>query len=105
MLFRSITNSEDVKVGTVRKYNNKVYVAVQAHRTQDDWTPAKAPALWTAYNKTSEGAEIQEFEQPTGSHDAYNVGDKVIFEGQVYECIIDNNTWSPTDYPSSWKSV
>ncbi|NLW06318.1 MAG: sugar-binding protein, partial [Pseudomonadaceae bacterium] len=40
---------------------------------------------------------------PTGAHDAYNKGDKVIFEGEVYESTIDNNTWSPTDYPSSWK--
>ena len=48
---------------------------------------------------------IPEWVQPTGSHDAYNVGDKVIYEGQVYECIIDDNTWSPTDYPQGWKLI
>jgi len=41
----------------------------------------------------------------TFSHDAYNVGDKVIYEGQVYECIIDNNIWSPTDYPQGWEEA
>ena len=33
------------------------------------------------------------------------VGDKVIFEGQVYESVIDGNVWSPIDNPTSWKSV
>ena len=28
---------------------------------------------------------IPEWVQPTGSHDAYNIGDKVIYEGKVYE--------------------
>lgn len=97
--------NEDVKVGTVRKYNNKVYIAVQAHRTQDDWMPVKAPALWTAYNKTSEGAEIQEFEQPTGARNAYNKGDKVSYNGKVYESLIDANTWLPATYPAGWKGV
>ena len=39
------------------------------------------------------------------AEDAYNVGDKVIYEGNVYESIIDGNTWSPADYPSSWKLI
>lgn len=37
--------------------------------------------------------------------DAYNEGDKVIFEGQVYESVIKANTWSPTDYPKGWKII
>lgn len=40
--------------------------------------------------------------QPTGAHDAYNLGDRVTFEGQVYESAIDANTWSPAAYPAGW---
>ena len=43
--------------------------------------------------------------QPTGSHDAYNIGDMVIFEDKVYESVIDGNTWSPTDYPQGWLKI
>lgn len=32
-------------------------------------------------------------------------GDKVVFEGQIYECLIDNNSWSPIDYPPGWTLV
>ena len=32
----------------------------------------------------------------------YKIGDKVIFEGDVWVSKIDNNTWSPTEYPTGW---
>lgn len=43
--------------------------------------------------------------QPTGAHDAYNTGDRVTFEGQVYESVIDANTWSPAAYPAGWQLI
>ena len=32
-------------------------------------------------------------------------GDKVIFNGTTYESVIDNNVWSPADYPAGWEVV
>ena len=32
-------------------------------------------------------------------------GDKVRFEGVVYESTMDNNIWSPTAYPAAWKVI
>lgn len=32
-------------------------------------------------------------------------GDKVRYEGKIYESLIDNNVWKPTDYPQGWKEV
>lgn len=43
--------------------------------------------------------------QPTGAHDAYNSGDKVTFEGVVYESVLNGNTYSPSAYPAGWKTV
>ena len=43
--------------------------------------------------------------QPTGTHDAYHTGDRVTFGGEVWESVIDNNTWSPTDYPQGWERI
>ena len=48
---------------------------------------------------------IPDFVQPTGAHDAYNKGDKVKFEGKVYESLIDANTYSPSAYPAGWKEI
>ena len=33
------------------------------------------------------------------------IGDKVKFEGKVYQSLIDNNVWSPSDYPQGWEEV
>ena len=42
---------------------------------------------------------------PTAVADAYSVGDRVTFEGAVWESVIDANVWSPTGYPAGWKAV
>ena len=41
-----------------------------------------------------------EWEQKT-----YNIGDRVTFNGKVYESIMDNNVWSPEAYPAGWEEV
>lgn len=83
-------------------YNNALYQCVQAHTSQADWTPDIVPALFT--RKTPAGV-IPDWVQPTGAHDAYNIGDQVLFNGLVYESIIDANVWSPTDYPQGWQLI
>lgn len=45
------------------------------------------------------------WQQPTGAHDAYNIGDRVTFEGNIYESLIDANVWSPTAYPQGWQLI
>lgn len=48
---------------------------------------------------------VDEFTQPVGGHDAYQTGDKVMFEGQTWRSLIDNNVWSPVSNPSGWEQV
>ena len=43
--------------------------------------------------------------QPTGGHDAYLKGERVTFEGAVWESVIDGNVWSPADHPAGWKQI
>jgi hypothetical protein len=31
--------------------------------------------------------------------------DYVIFENAIYKSLIDNNSWSPADYPAGWEIV
>lgn len=49
--------------------------------------------------------EWPDFKQPTGTHDAYMKDDKVTYNGKHYISLIDNNTWSPDDYPQGWQLV
>ena len=101
-LYESYQVDKLYKEDDIFKYEGKLYKVIQAHTSAENWIPSELPALYL--NMTPENV-IPEWIPPTGSHDAYNVGDKVIYEGQVYECMIDNNTWSPTDYPQGWKLI
>lgn len=49
--------------------------------------------------------EYPEFVQPTGAHDAYNIGDKVTYNGKKYICQINGCVWAPDVYPQGWQEV
>lgn len=49
--------------------------------------------------------EYPEYVQPTGAHDAYNTGDKITYDGNKYECLMDGCVWNPTEYPQGWQKV
>ena len=51
---------------------------------------------------------IAEFVQPTGAHDAYYAGDKVIFNGRKWVCTAPEGyacTYSPSAYPAYWEDL
>ena len=83
-------------------YNSVLYKVLQDHTSQETWTPTSAPSLF-AKVLTSE-REILEWEQPSSTN-PYMKGDKVKYNGKVYESVIDNNVWSPEAYPQGWKEV
>ena len=90
------------KVGDLVAYHGKLYEVIQVHTSQADWLPNEVPAL---YKPTVPENVIPEWVQPTGSHDAYNIGDKVTYQGQVYESLINGNVWSPVAHPAGWKKI
>ena len=82
---------ESVSAGERRRFNGVLYKCVQAHTTQADWTPDITPALSVVVSIE----EYPEWVQPTGAHDAYNIGDKVTYKGNHYVCDIDGNVYAP----------
>lgn len=71
---------------------------------------AEIDALWAAVRALQSGqivdsSEIKDFVQPTGAHDAYNTGDKVLYNGKTWKSIIDGNVWRPDVYPAGWVEV
>lgn len=49
--------------------------------------------------------EYPEYVQPTGAHDAYNIGDKITYNGKKYICQINGCVWTPDAYPQGWQEV
>jgi len=91
-----------VTVGQCYQHAGKLYKVLQGHTTQIDWQPDGTPALFV---EIAPAGTIPEWKQPTGAHDAYKIGDKVTFQGKIYESLINGNTWSPTAYPAGWKEI
>ena len=91
-------------VGKRIMYNGVLYKVIQAHTSQAEWTPTAAPSLFAkVINETVDGS-IPEFEQPDSTN-PYMKGDRVIFNGKVYESLIDNNVHNPEAYPAGWKEI
>lgn len=106
-LYRSWEIGKSYQVGEYLTYGQngvgdpQLYKVIQAHTSQADWIPDITPALYDAIGLDDSGYPI--WSQPTGSHDAYNTGDIVNYNGTLYESTIDGNVWSPESYPAGWQ--
>lgn len=96
-------NSVEYKKGERVSYNDILYQVVTAHTSQESWKPDVSPSLFVKVISSISG-EIPEWEQPLPTN-AYKKGDKVRCEGRIYESLIDNNVWKPTEYPAGWKDI
>ena len=78
---------------------------------------AEVQRLWAAVNALSarvaalegnaDDEAIADFVQPTGAHDAYFQGDKVVFGGRLYTCNAPAGiacVWSPVVMPDYWRA-
>ena len=88
---------------TYIEHEDVLYRVLQSHRSQSDWTPDLAPSLFAPV-LTSPTGEPLEWVQPDSTN-PYMKGDRVIFQGKIYESTIDNNVWSPGEYPQGWVEV
>ena len=83
------------------KYDGILYKCLQTHTPQSAWTPVGAPSLWAKVLIPDENV-IPEWEQPNSTN-PYMKGDKVSYNGVIYESTIDNNVWAPDTY--GWKEI
>ena len=84
---------EYVKDDRIR-YEDVLYKVLQNHTSQADWTPDVAVSLFVKVSIE----EYPQWVQPTGSHDAYNKGDKVTHLEKHWEREIDANVYEPSVY-------
>ena len=103
-LFPAWQSGEEYALGARVQYGGKLYECVNAHTASNEWSPPAAASLWDEV-KVDPVTGYDEWQQPSGAHDAYNTGDRVIYNGAVYESLIDGNTWAPDAYPAGWKLI
>ena len=98
---------ERVEVGTWRVFNAVLYVCLQAHQCQTDWTPPQTlGTLWATVALTAEWAAGVAF---TGDNTAgAGNGDVVTYGGNEYRCLQSHTsiiTWTPPVVPALWLAL
>lgn len=68
-----------------------LYRCRQSHKSQADWKPSITPALWKVVTLD----EWPEWVQPTGAHDAYDLGAKVSHNDKHWISTMDANVFEP----------
>ena len=86
--------------GTNSVGDPQLYKVLQDHTSASEWTPDTATSLYKAIGVTADG--YPEWVQPIGASDAYNTGDIVSYNGNLYQSTIDANVWAPDAYPAGW---
>lgn len=81
-------------------YNEVTYISLITNNTIE---PSMDEVSWKIYLEDST-EEVTEWFQPDASN-AYMIGDRVLFNGIIYESLIDDNVWSPEAYPMGWSEV
>jgi len=94
----------DYEAGQLLIFEGVLYTVLQAHTSQEGWTPTLAPSLFAVVLSSRVTGEINEWVQPDSTN-AYMKGDKVVQNGNLYESTIDNNVWSPEAYPAGWELI
>lgn len=95
------------KIGDIFAYGEngvgdaQLYKVVQDHVSQTDWKPSDSPSLYVAIGLDAEGYPV--WSKPSGAHDAYNAGDIVDYNGELYKSLINGNVYSPDEYPAGWE--
>jgi hypothetical protein len=89
-------------VGTVGAYLPGAIVAHQGKTWRNDltavnvWEPGTQNAGWTDLSPPPSGP--QPWVQPTGSTDAYGLGDQVTHNGSLWQSTVAANVWEPGVY-------
>lgn len=93
-----LAEQNPVKTYDVESELDKVWVELRRIASIVDSMPEPSP-------EPEPSEDVPDWVQPTGAHDAYQKGDKVRYNGDVYESLIDGNVWSPDAYPAGWQKL
>ncbi|MDK8668977.1 hypothetical protein QP902_09870 [Corynebacterium marquesiae] len=111
-----VEHSKMYHYGDVVRYKGKLVRST--HKGLNHWEPGTLGfdgRIWEIIEEAEESADTEEtakpentapaYRQPSGGHDAYKQGDRVTFNGAVYESTINGNVWAPDAYPQGWKKI
>lgn len=104
------SNGHTYAEGERASYDGELYVCLQAHTSQPDWSPTSAPSLWAKVVDYASGGDdpssIPEWVRPSNEN-PYPNGAIVRHNGKVWESLVDANVWEPgaQGTESVWREI
>lgn len=95
----------DTSRALMAELDHRRAVAALHRQVEDDIRAYQMVAGITSTRGKRPDGTWPDWVQPTGAHDAYNTGDRVMFNGDVWESTTDANVWAPDVYPDGWRKV
>lgn len=105
-LFPEWKTGSEYEAKQVIRYEGELYRIAQKHTAQEQYKPGAGTESLYTHITQSGGYDV--WQQPSGAHDAYQKGTRVWYptaNSTLFESLIDNNTWSPDEYPQGWRKV
>lgn len=103
-----ISEAEKTELDNLARQNAKAENSYAPLQEQINTLFKEIAELKAIINKEEPTEPVEEYptyKQPTGSHDSYNTGDKITYNGKKYICKMDNCVWGPAVYPAAWEEV
>lgn len=100
-------DSVEYAVGDRVRFQGNLVKCLQAHASQPDWAPNAAPSLWALIlpGQDGSGVEVGIWQQPDSTN-GYEKGDRVIYNGHLWESLVNSNVDVPgTDNGFRWKDL
>ena len=83
-------------------WNNTVKMAALDLYDREENNPENAPTLWTDINYR-DGYRI--IPNTVTAAEAFSLGERGWWGNDLYESTINNNVWTPIEYPNGWTKV
>ena len=100
MLGHEFTSEEVAKRPRI-EYKGKLYFVIGAHTVQENWTPDTATSLYTEIKYRKGHRVIEEY---ITAEEKFHKGETGIDdEDVVWVSKVDNNVYTPKQYPNNWE--
>lgn len=88
------------------RFQGYLVKCISTHTSQPDWAPNAAPSLWALIlpGQDGSGVEVGVWQQPESTN-GYEKGDRVIYDGHLWESTKDDNVWRPGDVGAPWTDL
>ena len=96
-LYANWESDKDYAIGDRVAYVNVLYKVLQAHTSQEIWTPDIATSLYAKVLTSTDPDIVLAWVQPDSAN-AYMTGDKVTHNDKIWVSDIDYNVWEPGIY-------